>query len=110
MRRVVVQDQPDRTIRRIVSIQILEQGDELHASVPLLDARGDVPVMQVQRCQDRPRAIADVLMIAGYRGIMGDERFIGAGVLPTARDIGKLVLPVTKAIGQWRPNRLTSRW
>jgi hypothetical protein len=37
-----------------VGIQILEQGDELHTPVALLNARGDVPVVQVQTRQNRP--------------------------------------------------------
>ncbi len=71
---VVIQDHANRAIRRIMGVQILEQRDELRAPVPLLDARGDVPVMQVQRCQNRPSAIANVLMITGHRGVFADHR------------------------------------
>ena len=47
MRGVIVQYQTDRAVGRIVVIQIFEQRNELYASVPLLDASGDVSVMQV---------------------------------------------------------------
>ena len=42
-------DYPNRAIRRIIGIQILEQRDEFDAPVPLLDSCGDVPVVEVQR-------------------------------------------------------------
>jgi hypothetical protein len=81
VRGVVVQDQPNRALRRIVGIQILEQGDEFHTPVALLDTCGDVPVVQVQTRQNRPGAIADVLMIAGHGRIFaGHRRPVRSGV------------------------------
>lgn len=57
-------------LRRIVRIQILEQSDKLHASVSLLNSCRDVPILGIQAGQDRPGAIADMLVIARYSGIL----------------------------------------
>ena len=58
----------------IVGVQILQQTDELDASVAVLDARRHVPIMQVQPGQYGPCAISDVFMIAGHGGMFVGHR------------------------------------
>src|SRR3974377_2349969 len=52
MSRVVIHNDPDLHIRRIMSIQVLEQRHEFSAPMPFLDSRHHVPVVQIQRRQD----------------------------------------------------------
>ncbi len=51
MRRMIIQDDPDRTTGRIPDVQLCQQGDEFNAPVTLLDPRNNVPVVQIQRRQ-----------------------------------------------------------
>src|SRR6266567_9095614 len=45
MRGMIVEDDPDRAVRRIISVQIFEQSDELATSVTALDPPNDMAVM-----------------------------------------------------------------
>src|SRR5450759_4541445 len=70
VRRLIIQDDPDGAIRRVVSVEILEQGDEFAAAVPALNAGCDMALMQIQRRENRARSKALVLMIPAHAGIM----------------------------------------
>src|SRR6266699_1220332 len=51
--RMIIQNNPNGHPRRIISIQVFEQRHKLPAAMSLLDSRHHVPVVQVQRSQDR---------------------------------------------------------
>ena len=52
VRRMVIQDQTQDPIRRVESIQVLEQSDEFAAAMPPLDPGGYVTGVQIQGRQD----------------------------------------------------------
>jgi hypothetical protein len=52
MRRMIVGDDPDGAFRGIPCVQAGQQADESEAAVTVLHARGDVAVLEIQRCQD----------------------------------------------------------
>src|SRR6266481_7433071 len=64
MGRMIIQNNPNRHPSRIISVQVLEQRDELPAAMSLLDPRHDVPVMQIQRSQDRKSPVPFVFRVA----------------------------------------------
>ena len=51
VRRVVVQDNSDRQLGRIIGVQIFEQRDKLPAPMSFLDSSHHMPVVQIQRSQ-----------------------------------------------------------
>src|SRR5437867_7463496 len=51
--RMIIQNNPDRHPGRIIGVQVFEQRDELPAAMSLLYPRYHVPVLQIQRSQDR---------------------------------------------------------
>src|SRR5713226_9157777 len=71
---MVVQDQPDGAVRRIVSVQILQQGNELYAAMTLFHTGDYVAVVEIQRRQNGPGPIPDVLVIARDGGILARYR------------------------------------
>src|SRR5713101_7222324 len=71
---VIVEDDANGAIGWIVCVQILEQQDEFRASVPFFNPRRDMPVVQIQRRQNRPGSKAPVLGIAGNRGMLSGHR------------------------------------
>ncbi len=48
-RRVVVQDDSDGAVGRIVIVEVLEQSDEFPAAMPSLNACDDMPLVPIQR-------------------------------------------------------------
>jgi hypothetical protein len=64
MRRVVVQDQPDRRAGRVSGIEKLEEFDELAAAMAVFDQGVDLAGEQIDPGQQAKRAMALVLMIA----------------------------------------------
>src|SRR5450759_3118046 len=81
VRRMIIQDDPDGAIRRVVWVEILEQGDEFAAAVPALNAGCDMALMQIQRRENRARSKALVLMIPAHAGMFSWYRGqVGRGV------------------------------
>ena len=74
VRRVVVQNQANHTVRGVVVIQVLEQGDELPNAVTLLHPRRHVTIMQIQARQNGTRTQAFVFVIAGHGGVLPRHR------------------------------------
>src|SRR5437867_11731509 len=50
--RMIVQDEPDAAVGRVVGVEVLQQGDKLPAAMTPLDMRRDMTGMQVEGCQD----------------------------------------------------------
>src|SRR6202790_4695932 len=72
--RMVVQHHADDGLARIVLVQALEQRDELHTAVAVLDVREDVTRVQVDSGEDRYRAPTDILIVAPYGGCLARYR------------------------------------
>src|SRR5713226_2097447 len=64
--RMVVQHHADDGLARIVLVQALEQRDELHTAVALLDVGEDLTRVQVDSGEDRYSAPTDILTVAPY--------------------------------------------
>ena len=81
VRRVVVQNDPDRAIRRIVVVKILEERNKFAASVPPFDASCDMAFMEIQRGKNGTGAEPLVFMIAAHVGMLARDRpQIGGGI------------------------------
>ena len=74
VRRVVVQNDPDRAIRRIVVVKILEERNKFAASVPPFDASCDMAFMEIQRGKNGTGAKPLVFMIAAHVGMLARDR------------------------------------
>ena len=66
---VIVEDQTDHRLRRILGIQILQQSDELAAAVTPFDAGRHMPRVKVQAGQDEARSHAPIFVVAPQRGV-----------------------------------------
>ena len=55
MRRMIVQNDSDGAAGRVVLVEILEQSNEFPAAVSPLDTSVDMPLVQIQRREDRTR-------------------------------------------------------
>ncbi len=75
MSRMVVQNDPDPGMRRIIGIQILEEGDEFLASMPFLDPGNDMAGREIQGGQNRGYSQSDILMIARDGGMFAGNRW-----------------------------------
>src|SRR6202521_237890 len=71
---MVVQHHADDGLARIVLVQALEQRDELHTAVAVLDVREDVTRVQVDSGENRYRAPTDILIVAPYGGCLARYR------------------------------------
>src|ERR1019366_7702273 len=61
---MVVQDDPDRAIRRVPGIEVRQESFEFYAAMTAFDPCSDVAVMKIQSRQNRTGAQAFVFMIA----------------------------------------------
>ena len=78
MGRMVVQNDPETGMRRIIGVQILEKGDEFLAQMPFLDPGDDMAGREIQGGQNPCRSQSDRLMIARDGGMLaGNRRPVG---------------------------------
>ena len=81
VRRMVIQDQTQDPIRRVESIQVLEQSDEFAAAMPPLDPGGYVTGVQIQGRQDGAGPETFLFVVAAPAGMPTRYWFqIGRGV------------------------------
>ena len=70
VRGVIVEDNADDGVGRIVTMQALQQGDELAATMSRLDIGDDFAAVQIQRGENRQRAVAHVFVVARQRRLL----------------------------------------
>jgi hypothetical protein len=64
MRRMVVENHANDGLGRVVSVNILEQRDELDTTVPILGMSENVARVKINPGQDGNRAVTNVLVVA----------------------------------------------
>src|SRR6202049_2190484 len=74
MRRMIVQNDSDGAVGRVVLVEILEQSNEFPAAMSPLDTSGDMPLVQIQRREDRTRPKTFVFVIAAHIGMFSGNR------------------------------------
>src|ERR1017187_8300682 len=78
---MIVEDDPNGAVCRIVSIQIFEQRDELATPVTSLDPANDVAIMEIQCSQNRACSQTLVFMVACRGGMFtGHRRQVWRGI------------------------------
>ena len=71
---VIVEDDANDGVGRIVAMQALQQRDELAAAMVRLDLGDDFAGVQIQRGENRQRAVAHVLMVARQHRLLPRHR------------------------------------
>ncbi len=66
MGRVIVEDELDRSRRRVGGVELLQEGDEFAGPVSLLDAGVDLAGQKVDAGQEAQRPVPDIFVIAPY--------------------------------------------
>jgi hypothetical protein len=78
VRRMIVQDDFDRSIARVGCVEFLEEPDEFARAMALFDAGVNLSCEQVDTCQQAQRPMALVFMLAGDARVLArDRRQIG---------------------------------
>jgi len=67
---MIVQYDSDDAFRRILRIKVGQLPNEFNAAVAVFHARRDVPILEVQRCQDGTGAQSLVFVIAADWGCL----------------------------------------
>ena len=65
---MIVEDETNKRLWRIVGVDVLEQLNEFGATVPILDSLEDMTGVQIDASQNRDGAMANVLVIAPEGG------------------------------------------
>ena len=71
---MVVENYSNGAPGRIVSVEVLEQGDEFPATMPALNAGRDMALVQIQRRQNGTGTEPFVFMIAGHARMFSRDR------------------------------------
>jgi hypothetical protein len=74
MRGMVIQDDSNGALGRIVLVQILEQRDEFAAAVPVLHAGRDVALVQIHGCRNGTGSQPSVFMVASHARMFSRHR------------------------------------
>lgn len=103
MRRMVVENHPDDSLRWVVGVNLLEQCDEFDTAVPILDMGKDMAGVEIDAGQDRHSAVTNILVVSpDRRGLSWDRRQVGCrqakrlhtGLLIDADRVDRIRAPV----------------
>jgi hypothetical protein len=75
MRRTIVQQDLDRRLGRVGSVELLEEADEFARAVAVFDAGAKLPSEQVDPCQQAQCPVALVFMVARDAGMLARYRW-----------------------------------
>src|SRR5262245_51737736 len=73
--RMIVQNQPNRVVGRVVGVEILQQGDKLPAPMAPFNVSRHMAGMQIQSCQDGASSQPLILMVASKGGVLTWNRW-----------------------------------
>ena len=71
---MVVKNDSNGAVDRVILVEILEQSDEFPTAMPPLNTSGDMPLMQIQCRENRTCSQAFVFMIAAHVGMFSGNR------------------------------------